>query len=51
MTDGHTYERSSIQKHFDTGKITSPMTNEVLFHMQLTPNIALRGIIEDTRGV
>jgi hypothetical protein len=28
--DGHSYERTAIQKWFDTGNTKSPMTSEVL---------------------
>ncbi len=45
--DGHTYDRQSIQKWFDDGHRTSPLTAAVLNHQSLTPNFALRDAISD----
>ena len=44
--DGHTYERSMIATWLATHD-TSPLTNEVLAHKGLTPNIALRALIRE----
>ena len=44
--DGHTYERSEIERWLQT-KSTSPLTNEVLAHKMLTPNHNLRSQIRD----
>ena len=40
--DGHTYERAAIKAHFDTGKTTSPLTNERLSSTALTPNLSMK---------
>ncbi|KAK9810266.1 hypothetical protein WJX72_007655 [[Myrmecia] bisecta] len=40
--DGYTYEREAIQQWFAAGHLTSPMTNLILPHAELTPNHALR---------
>ena len=45
-TDGHTYDRASIQKWFDDGHFTSPVTNLPLAELTLRPNYSLRGLIE-----
>ena len=37
--DGHIYEREHIQKWFDSGRDTSPKTNNVLNNRTLTPNV------------
>ena len=47
VADGHSYERASIQGWFDRGKNTSPLTNVGLKHLNLTPNINLRKLIQD----
>lgn len=44
--DGFTYERSAISSWFQSGKDTSPMTNERLRHMQLITNIILKVLIK-----
>jgi len=44
-SDGHTYERSNIEKWLKTHN-TSPMTNAVLLTTTLIPNIALRKLIQ-----
>ena len=36
--DGHTYERSAIQRWFDQGKRSSPVTNAVMRSTDLVPN-------------
>ena len=43
--DGHTYDKASIQKWFET-KSTSPITN-LKIDTVITPNITLRTIIQD----
>ncbi|KAJ1460833.1 hypothetical protein M885DRAFT_414831, partial [Pelagophyceae sp. CCMP2097] len=41
--DGHSYERYAILEWWaNTGRPTSPVTNEVLESTHLVPNIALR---------
>lgn len=46
--DGHTYDRSSIEKWFKTkGKPISPKTNKELSSEELVPNYSLRSIIQD----
>lgn len=40
-SDGFTYEQSAIEEWFSSGKNTSPMTNEELEDMELTPNYEL----------
>ncbi len=44
--DGHTYERKAVQKWFDDGNFTSPITNLPLQELTLRPNFGLRGAIE-----
>ena len=44
--DGHTYERSAITNWLTTNH-TSPLTNEVLKHKGLVPNISLRYVIQE----
>ena len=44
--DGHTYERQVIAEWLAT-RDTSPLTNEVLAHKHLTPNVALRTLISE----
>ena len=43
--DGHSYERSAIEKWLQT-KSTSPSTNAPLLHKNLVPNHALRNLID-----
>jgi hypothetical protein len=45
--DGHTYERSAIEEYFRRGGNTSPMTRQIFTSQLLTPNIALRNIIQN----
>jgi len=45
--DGHTYSRAEIQAWLDTGKSTSPKTNEPLAHTFLTPNHLVRGMVQE----
>jgi hypothetical protein len=41
-SDGHTYDRQSIEQWFSTGSRMSPMTNLPLPSLDLTPNILVR---------
>jgi uncharacterized protein len=43
--DGHTYERTAIQKWFNSGKSTSPMTGMKLENLTLIPNILVKQIV------
>jgi ankyrin repeat protein len=45
--DGHTYERSAIERWFATGQRTSPVTRAVFSNITLRPNYALRNLIQD----
>ena len=42
--DGNSYERADIEEWLAAHN-TSPITNEVLAHMTLTPNTTLRKLI------
>ncbi|XP_069175368.1 WD repeat, SAM and U-box domain-containing protein 1 isoform X1 [Procambarus clarkii] len=44
--DGFTYERVAMEAWLASGKRTSPMTNEKLSHLTLTPNRTLRTLIQ-----
>uniref|UniRef100_T1IUY7 U-box domain-containing protein n=1 Tax=Strigamia maritima TaxID=126957 RepID=T1IUY7_STRMM len=44
--DGFTYEQTAIMEWFESGKDSSPMTNDRLPHMQLTPNLVLKMLIQ-----
>lgn len=44
--DGRSYERSAIEEWLEL-HTTSPMTNKVLSHRWLTPNLALKNLISD----
>ena len=44
--DGHPYERDVIAAWLAT-RDTSPLTNEILAHKHLTPNVALRTLISE----
>ncbi|KAL5700550.1 hypothetical protein ACHQM5_025977 [Ranunculus cassubicifolius] len=44
---GHSFERKAIQVHFGQGEITCPVCKEQLFSLDLTPNISLKGSIEE----
>jgi hypothetical protein len=46
-SDGHTYERVSIQDWFDRGNRTSPRTGLGLKNIEVTENINLRKLIQD----
>lgn len=45
-SDGHSYERTAIERWFASGRRTSPRTN-VAISTSVLPNIALRQVIED----
>ncbi|XP_075678127.1 WD repeat, SAM and U-box domain-containing protein 1-like [Dermatophagoides pteronyssinus] len=49
-SDGHSYERTAIQKWISDGNVTSPLTNEVLDSQILTPNYNLRSLIRKFRS-
>jgi hypothetical protein len=49
--DGQTYERKEIERWFALGNRTSPLTGAELFSKNLTPNIALRNVIQDSEKV
>jgi hypothetical protein len=45
--DGFSYERTSIERWFEMGHTTSPVTNKHLEHLFLTTNHSLRKAIDD----
>ena len=45
--DGHTYERTAIERWLSRGKRTSPLTGAVLTSAAVIPNHALRKLIEE----
>ena len=45
-SDGHTYERSAIEKWLSTNSY-SPITRQIITNNSLIPNIALRNIIQE----
>ncbi|KAL9260902.1 U-box domain-containing protein [Drosera capensis] len=45
VTTGQTYERASIQKWLDSNRRTCPKTGQVLNHLSLAPNYALKNLI------
>ena len=47
--DGHTYERSAIQRWFDEGKRSSPVTNVVMLSTDLLPNHSMKSLISSWR--
>ncbi|XP_022250633.1 WD repeat, SAM and U-box domain-containing protein 1-like [Limulus polyphemus] len=44
--DGYSYEKAAIIEWLNSGKFTSPMSNNRLGHTYLTPNIALHLLIQ-----
>ena len=50
-TDGHTYERSAIERWFATGKTSSPRTGEPLAVTAVFPNHSVRSMIRDWEEV
>jgi hypothetical protein len=47
--DGHTYERSAIQRWFDEGKRSSPVTNAIMLSTDLLPNHFVKAQISSWR--
>ena len=47
--DGHTYERSAIQRWFGEGKRSSPVTNAVMPSTDLVPNHSMKSQISSWR--
>lgn len=47
LDDGYSYEKEAIQQWLSKGNDTSPMTNQLLSHKQLTPNHMLRSAAEE----
>ncbi|KAG9142099.1 hypothetical protein Leryth_016313 [Lithospermum erythrorhizon] len=45
IATGQTYERQSIQEWFDTNHRTCPKTGQVLSHLNMAPNVALKNLI------
>lgn len=48
--DGHTYERHDITAWLEKND-TSPMTNEIMEHKHLIPNLALRAVMDAYFGM
>ena len=46
-SDGYSYDKAAIVKWFQKGHLTSPTTGNTLEHTYLTPNIALKNLIEE----
>ena len=49
LSDGFTYERTSIETWINAGNRTSPVTNETLSHTHFFPNQALKNVIRAWR--
>ncbi|KAG8191908.1 hypothetical protein JTE90_019842 [Oedothorax gibbosus] len=47
--DGYSYEKQAIEEWFESGKETSPMTNEKLAHKLLIPNHVLQQLIQKNK--
>jgi len=47
--DGHTYNRSAIQRWFDEGRRSSPVTNAVMLSTDLVPNYSMKSQISSWR--
>ncbi|XP_042425012.1 U-box domain-containing protein 15-like [Zingiber officinale] len=47
VASGQTYERRSIQKWLDAGHRTCPKSRQILAHLSLAPNYALRNVIHN----
>ncbi|GJN20054.1 hypothetical protein PR202_gb07380 [Eleusine coracana subsp. coracana] len=45
--DGFTYEAGAIRGWLEAGREVSPVTGQPLAHRELSPNLALRGVIQD----
>ena len=46
-SDGHTYDRASIEAWFARGKRTSPKTNQPLAHLFLAPNHLIKSMVSE----
>lgn len=44
LKDGHTFEKAAIQKWFEMGNTTNPLTNKAI-GKEMIPNLALRNLI------
>ncbi|XP_029125758.1 U-box domain-containing protein 21-like [Cajanus cajan] len=57
LSTGITYDRESIERWFEEGNLTCPLTNQIVTHLDFIPNHTLRMMIQDwcvdnrTRGV
>ena len=49
LSDGFTYERTSIEKWINSGNTTSPVTNDTLSQTIFFPNQALKNMIRAWR--
>ncbi|KAK7291345.1 hypothetical protein RIF29_06409 [Crotalaria pallida] len=47
LSTGITYDRESVEKWFDDGNCTCPVTNEVVRNFDMIPNHSLRAMIQD----
>eukprot|EP00614_Pseudopedinella_elastica_P033188 CAMPEP_0172639552 /NCGR_PEP_ID=MMETSP1068-20121228/218990_1 /TAXON_ID=35684 /ORGANISM="Pseudopedinella elastica, Strain CCMP716" /LENGTH=456 /DNA_ID=CAMNT_0013452731 /DNA_START=148 /DNA_END=1518 /DNA_ORIENTATION=- len=45
--DGNSYERAAIERWFESGRVTSPLTNEMLSSSGVLPNLTLKRAIEE----
>ncbi|XVF02438.1 hypothetical protein REPUB_Repub04eG0175500 [Reevesia pubescens] len=50
LSTGHTYDRCSIVKWFNSGNATCPRTGEKLTSTEMVPNLVLKGIIQQYRA-
>ncbi|KAK4788277.1 hypothetical protein SAY86_019596 [Trapa natans] len=46
---GHSFERKAIEEHFEAGNRTCPTCKEKLESVHITPNLSLRGSLEEWR--
>lgn len=46
LSTGHTYDRCSILKWFNSGNATCPKTGEKLTSTELVPNLVVKGVIQ-----
>ncbi|KAL3845089.1 hypothetical protein ACJIZ3_002492 [Penstemon smallii] len=47
LSTGITYDRENIEKWFDAGNVTCPVTNQILRNLDQVPNHSLRKMIQD----
>lgn len=47
LSTGITYDRESVERWFDEGNITCPVTNQVVRNFDMIPNHSLRVMIQD----